>query len=75
MSHNFEFRKDITRTELVFYIKEGTRTEVFKNRLARRKFGQRRRKWQKAGENCIMRNFSGLYSSPNIVRAIKSRRM
>jgi hypothetical protein len=27
------------------------------------------------GENCIMMNFHNLYSSPNIVRVIKSRRM
>jgi hypothetical protein len=27
------------------------------------------------GGNCIMMNFNGLYSSPNIVRMIKSRRM
>jgi hypothetical protein len=33
------------------------------------------RKWWKAGENCIMRNFINLYTSPNIVRVIKSRSM
>jgi hypothetical protein len=33
----------------------------------------RGRKWQ-AGENCIMRSFI-VCTSPNIIRAIKSRRM
>jgi hypothetical protein len=27
------------------------------------------------GENCIMMNLDSLYSSPNIVKVIKSRRM
>jgi hypothetical protein len=31
-------------------------------------------RWMGCGENCIMMNFS-LYSSPNIVRVIKSRRL
>jgi hypothetical protein len=34
----------------------------------------RGRKWQEAGENCIMRSFITWYASPNI-RVIKSSRM
>jgi hypothetical protein len=32
-------------------------------------------KWQKVGENCIMRSFINLYSLPNVIRMIKSIRM
>jgi hypothetical protein len=32
-------------------------------------------KWREVGENCIMRSFIKLYSSHNIIRMIKLRRM
>jgi hypothetical protein len=35
----------------------------------------RGRKWRKAGEDCIMRSFVNSYISPNVIRAIKSRRI
>jgi hypothetical protein len=37
-----------------------------------RKISGHQRKWQEAGEDCTMRN---LYTSPNIIRVIKSRIM
>jgi len=33
------------------------------------------RKWQEAGEGCIMRSFINLYTSPSIIRVIKSKMM
>jgi len=35
----------------------------------------RGRKWQEAGEDCIMRSLINLYASLNIIRVIKSRGM
>jgi hypothetical protein len=37
--------------------------------------GTGRRKWREAGEGCIMRSFIKLYTSPNVIRVIKLRRM
>jgi len=33
------------------------RLRVFENRMLRRIFGPKGRKWQEAGEDCIMRSF------------------
>jgi hypothetical protein len=53
---------------------EENRLRVFKNRVLRRIFGPKREKdglWRKLQNDKI----HGLYSSPNIFRVIKSRRM
>jgi hypothetical protein len=47
---------------------------VFENRMLRRIFGPKRRKWRETGEDCIMRGFITCFT-PNIKRVIKSRRM
>jgi hypothetical protein len=56
-------------------LREGPRLAVFENKVLRRIFGpkrhQVRREWRKLHN--MERN--DLYSSPNIVRVIKSRRM
>jgi hypothetical protein len=55
-------------------LKEEHRLRVFENRVLRRIFGPRReedRSWRKLHND----NFHSLYSSPNIVTVIKSRRM
>jgi hypothetical protein len=60
---------------LVPDIEGGTRLRVFKNRVLRGRFGPNRGevtgKWRKPHNE----ELHDLYSSPNIVRAIKSRRM
>jgi hypothetical protein len=43
--------------------------------VLRRIFGPKRDEVTEIGENCIMRSVTNLYSSPNIIRMIKSRRM
>jgi hypothetical protein len=52
-----------------------TRLRVFKNRMLRRKFGPNRDKiiggWRKLQNE----EFHNLYSSPSIIRIIKSRRV
>jgi hypothetical protein len=58
---------------LVFHFKGGTR-RVFENRVLRRIFGPKReedRPWRKLHNDVL----DALYSSPSIVRVIKSRRM
>jgi len=56
-------------------LEEERRLRVFKNRMLRRIFGAKRgeltREWRKLHKE----ELNYLYSSPNIVRAIKSRRM
>jgi hypothetical protein len=55
-------------------LKEEHRLRVFENRLLRRIFGPRREEdgsWRKLHNN----EFHNLYSSPNTVRVIKSRRL
>jgi hypothetical protein len=52
----------------------GTQTEDFENRVLRRRFGPKReedRSWRKLHND----ELHSLYSSPNIVRVIKSRRL
>jgi hypothetical protein len=56
-------------------LREEQRLRVFKNRVLRRIFGSKRdeatREWRKLHNEKL--NY--LYSSPNIIRVIKSRRM
>jgi hypothetical protein len=59
---------------LVSHFEGGTQTECFENRVLRRIFGPKREEdgsWRKLHND----ELHSLYSSPNIVRAIKSRRM
>jgi len=55
--------------------REERKLRVFENMVLRRRFGPR--KEEKMGEKRRMNNeeLNDLYSSPNIVRVIKSRRM
>jgi hypothetical protein len=55
-------------------LREGHRPRVFENRVLRRIFGPKREEdgsWRKLDDD----ELHSLYSSPNIVRVIKSRRM
>jgi len=56
-------------------LREERKLRVFENKVLRRIFGPRREKV--TGEWWRLHNeeLNGLYSSPNIVRVIKSRRM
>jgi hypothetical protein len=60
---------------LVAHIERRTRLKVFENRVLRRTFGPKRdevtREWRKLRSE----ELSDLYSSPNIARVRKSRRM
>jgi hypothetical protein len=59
---------------LVFHTKRGVRLRVFENWMLRRIFGPNREEdgsWRKLHND----ELHSLYSSPNIVRVIKSRRM
>jgi hypothetical protein len=60
---------------LVAHNEGGTKQKVFENRVLRRIFGPKRDKV--AGEWRKLRNkeLNDLYTSPNIIRLIKSRRM
>ena len=60
---------------LLISLKEGRKLRVFENRVLRRVFGLRRD--EVTGERRKLHNeeLNDLYSSPNIVRMIKSRRM
>jgi hypothetical protein len=58
---------------LVSRFEGGTQTEGFENRVLRRIFGPKREEdgsWRKLHND----EFHNLYFSPNIIRAIKSRR-
>jgi hypothetical protein len=62
-------------TKLGLTLKEEYRLRTFENRLLRRIFGPKREKdglWRKLHNDDELHS---LYSSPNIVRVIKSRRM
>jgi hypothetical protein len=48
---------------------------VFENRVLRRIFGSKRDEVEKVGENLHDEELHNLYSSPSIIRMIKSRRM
>jgi hypothetical protein len=59
---------------LVSHFEGGTQTEGFENRVLRRIFGPKREEdgsWRKLRND----EFHKLYSSPNIVRVIKARKM
>jgi len=58
-----------------FTLREERRLRVFENRMPRRIFGPKR--GEGTGEWRKLRNgeLNDLYSSPNVVRVIKSRRM
>jgi len=54
-------------------LREESRLRVFENRVLRRIFVPKREKVTRGGENYIMLN--DLYSSPNNIRVMKSRRI
>jgi hypothetical protein len=56
-------------------LKEQHRLRVFENRVLRRIFGPKRVEVMGEWRSCTMRNFIIFYSSPDIIRQIKSRRM
>jgi hypothetical protein len=51
---------------------EEYRLKVFDNTVFRRIFGSKKLKYDDVG-NCIMGEFQNLYSSPDVIRMIKSR--
>jgi hypothetical protein len=55
-------------------IKGGTQTEGFENRVLRRIFGPKRDEVKGNCRNLHNEQLHNLYSSPNIIRMIKSRR-
>jgi hypothetical protein len=60
---------------LVADIEGGTRLRVFENRVLRRIFGLKRDEVSGEGTKLHYEELHGLYSSSNIVRVIKLRRM
>jgi hypothetical protein len=54
---------------------EERRLRVFENRVLRRKFGPKRDKVTEEWRKLHNEELDGLYSSPTVVRMIKSRRM
>jgi len=56
-------------------LREERRLRVFENRILRRIFGPKRDKVTGECRKLYNEELNGLYSSPNIVRVIKSRRM
>jgi hypothetical protein len=56
-------------------MKEERRLRVFVNRVLRRIFGPKREELTEEWRKLLNEEQNGLYSLPNIVRVIKSRRM
>ena len=56
-------------------LREERRPRVFENRVLRRIFGPRKDEVTGEGRKLHIEELNDLYSSPNIVRMIKSRRM
>jgi hypothetical protein len=57
----------VTVTFAVFNLRRNIGKGCFENRVLKKVFGIRQRKQQDTGQNCIMRNLYGLYSSVNII--------
>jgi len=56
-------------------LREECRLRVFENKVLRRIFGPKRDEVTKEWRTLHNEEFNDLYSSPNIVRVIKSRKM
>jgi hypothetical protein len=56
-------------------LREGHRLSIFEYRVLRRIFGPNKDEVIKGGRKLHNREFHNLYSSPSIIRMIKSRRM
>ena len=56
-------------------LREESRLRVFENRVLRRIFGPKRDEVKGEWRRLHKEDLNGLYSSPNIIRAIKSSRM
>jgi hypothetical protein len=73
--HNLRTRHAVVTRDLTWTLREEHKRKVFENRVLRRMFGPKRDEatgdWRKL-HNEELHNF---YSSPDIIRMIKSRRM
>jgi hypothetical protein len=56
-------------------LRDALRLRVFKNRVLRRKFGPKRDEVKRKRRKLHKEELNEVYSSPNIVRVIKSRGM
>ena len=56
-------------------LREERRLRVFENRMLRRIFGHRREEVTEEWRKLHTEELNDLYSAPNIIRVIKSRRM
>ena len=66
---------DLSFLLLVYALREERRLRVFENKLLRRIFGPRRDEVTGEWRRFHNEELNDLFSSPNIVRVIKSRRM